>query len=132
MGWVLFPVKIVLRLACGKAWKEVTWNWMILKLLNFAPRIWGGKYGAYQHGRKSRDWLYRIWTESKAKADKTDCNLDDNAIEWVKGFQLFDVEVGAYVGRLEQALNDLTHGCESVGQMRVREVMVGLRDGSKS
>jgi hypothetical protein len=127
MGWLLAPGKLILWLIFGKTWKEFTWNWMFIKLMNLAPQIWGGKYGAKVHGRKSRQWLYGKFQPAHDHAEKTPILLDDNAMEWNEGFFLFDVEQNDLVGQLSQAIADIQNGHTTLATDRLVQVFRSIK-----
>lgn len=103
-----------------------TWNSLFLWLLGQAPRIWGGKYTAYEHGRRSRDWLYKQWVEEKTKAAGSPSLWDDNGCAWIRGFQMFNVESDMVAGQIREALQDLSNDTPVTAQHRLAGVLKSL------
>ncbi|MEN6336615.1 MAG: hypothetical protein ABFE13_18795 [Phycisphaerales bacterium] len=104
-----------------------SWNGLFLWLLGQAPRIWGGKYAAGVHGRRSRDWLYRQWVAEQEDALRTKQLWDDNGVEWIDGFLLFGVEEGVVIGQIEQAVTEITNGDTATARKRLVECLRAMK-----
>ena len=74
----------------------MVWLWDVLfwMLIHLAPKVFKGTSGAYEHGRKSRKWAYKIWknTNTTAVASRRWGELDDDGCAWAKGFFYYDKE----------------------------------------
>lgn len=127
VGWIVWPLTWAVQKIFGKK----LWNWLFIKLMNQAPRIWGGKYGSKKHGRLSRDWAYKLYAQQRDQASKTPLELDDNAIEWVCGFFFFDIEEKCLLGQLEQALAELNNNRHAMGMSRIAEAIRALKGETK-
>jgi hypothetical protein len=125
IGLLLSPLGWLLGWLVGKR----TWNRLFLFLVNQAPRIWGGKYGARGHGLKSRDWFYaEHFIPQRNRAAETPNLLDDNAIQFAEGFFRYDLELNAVVGQLEQVVAEFTHGRDTMALSRLAQVIRKLKE----
>jgi hypothetical protein len=122
IGW---PVRMVLGLVFGKR----AWNGVMLWLLGQAPRIWGGKYTAYSHGVRSRDWTYKEWVKRNEGAALTSQLWDDNGCEWVRGYMRFEVEITGMLEGVEQVLADVTADRKGDATRRLGEIIQVLKKG---
>ena len=101
-----------------------TWDALFGWLIGQAPRIFGGTYAAREHGRKTRDWIYKNqYAIRNDAAGKTESLWDDAGCAWASGLMHFDMEGGEMVRNLELALYELSHNQELRGRVRLGEIL---------
>lgn len=103
------------------------WDKLLFWLLGQAPRVFGGKYGAYVHGRKTRAWFYPKWKHEDDQAPGTPGLWDDAGVEFIDGFLLYSVESKTVVLQLEQALSDLANDNTQQAKYRIAEAIQALK-----